>query len=72
MNHTIRHEDGGTVEVKGVTRTKAIKLMCTECMGWITTDVGKCTSTLCPLYPYRRPCMAAKGERIAKSGIGGA
>ena len=63
MNHTVRHEDGGTVEIKGMTRGKAIKLMCTECMGFNGEEVRQCNSRMCPLYPYKGASLAAKGQR---------
>ena len=51
VSHTIRTRDGGTKELK-YGRAKAIKLFCTECLGW--GDHPKdCTSPLCPLFPFR-------------------
>lgn len=52
MTHTIRHGDGGTIEIKNYTRTLAIKLMCSECMGF-ESDVKGCTDFKCPLFPFR-------------------
>lgn len=76
INHTIRHKDGGTVEVKNMTRNDAIKLMCTECMGWESLP-SDCTSRFCPLFPYRgrklTSVLAKKSELIlnGKSGLQG-
>lgn len=55
---TIRHRDGGTVTVKDVSPRKAIKLMCTECMGLgqdpgVHEAVQNCTAKLCPLHQFR-------------------
>lgn len=56
--HTIRTKDGGTKEVS-INRGKAIKLMCTECMGWGEADPKDCTAPLCPLYPFRGKILLA-------------
>lgn len=62
-SHTIRCADGTTKTIDNyVSRSKAIKLMCTECMGWAANPKG-CTDTKCPLYPFRGKCLAsAHGE----------
>lgn len=57
-NHTIRTADGGTVTVANYTRGKAIKLMCTECMGW-SANPRDCTDHKCPLYPFRGKSLAS-------------
>lgn len=59
--HTIRARDGGTVEVDGYTRGRAIKLFCTECLGWGEVHPKDCTDTLCPLFPYRGKTQTAYG-----------
>lgn len=55
--HTVRHKDGGTVSINHMTKNLAIKLMCTECMGWEggirRGKEGGCSSSMCPLFPYR-------------------
>lgn len=58
--HTIRTVDGGTVTVE-LNRSKAIKAMCSECMGW-EENPRDCTSTLCPLYPWRGKILLAWGK----------
>lgn len=50
--HTIRHADGGTITIENYSRTKAIRLMCSECMGF-ESDTKGCTDFKCPLFPYR-------------------
>ena len=55
--HKIRGNRGGVVDCE-LTRGKAIKAMCTECMGW-ETNPKDCMSILCPLYPYRGKIMLA-------------
>jgi hypothetical protein len=68
MEHTIRTKDGGTVKVKNYARTKAIKLMCTECLGFGEDHPENCTSPKCPLFPYRGLCLAgyhAEGQVAA-------
>lgn len=61
IRHTIRDNNGGTKEVKLTART-AILAFCYECMGWNYYEVEKCTSPLCPLYPFRNR-EATKGTR---------
>ena len=48
---TVRCADGNMRAVK-LTRGLAIKLHCTECMGFEENPTG-CTSKHCPLFPYR-------------------
>jgi len=55
--HTIRAVDGGTVTAK-LNRSKAIKAMCTECMGF-EGNPSECTSALCPLFPWRGKILLA-------------
>ncbi len=57
ITHTIRGKNGQRVELP-LTRAKAIKLFCTECLGY-ETHPKDCTHTLCPLYPYRGKSLAA-------------
>jgi len=54
QSHTtkIRGKDGGTVEVT-LTRTQAIKAMCTECCGFGEAHPRDCPDVLCPLYSFR-------------------
>lgn len=52
MKHTIRHKDGGEIDVD-IHRTAAIKLFCTECLGWGEIHPKDCVDRLCPLYPFR-------------------
>lgn len=56
--HTVRTRDGGTVTLT-VNRGAAIKLMCTECLGW-DTHPRDCTAKLCPLYPFRGLTTASR------------
>ena len=51
ITHTVRSADYGTKKVAGLTRGMAIKLMCTECMGF--DSPSDCTSPMCPLFPFR-------------------
>jgi hypothetical protein len=48
----IRGKNGGTVEVT-LSRSQAIKAMCTECCGFGECHPKDCTDVLCPLYPFR-------------------
>lgn len=60
----IKLKNGGT-KVLYMNRGKAIKVMCTECMGW-ETHPNDCTSLSCPLYPWRGKSLEAyhKGHQI--------
>lgn len=36
-----------------ITRGKAIKFFCYECMGFQKREVSRCTAPSCPLFPFR-------------------
>ena len=38
---------------KGNSRKAAIRARCLECFGYESAEVNRCTSTACPLFPYR-------------------
>jgi hypothetical protein len=63
MVHTIRCREGGTVEVDNYTIGKAVKLQCTECLGWGEEHPEKCGCPLCPLYPFRGICQAGYSNK---------
>ena len=52
VKHKIRTKAGKTKDVE-LTRGKAIKLFCQECVGWDLKEVKNCTDEKCPLYPFR-------------------
>jgi hypothetical protein len=52
VKHIIRTKNRTTKTVK-LTRGKAIKFFCQECMGWDAKEVDKCTDKKCALYPFR-------------------
>lgn len=64
VKHTIRDNKGGTREVS-LTSLSAIRTFCLECVGWGYYEVEKCTSPLCPLFPFRF------GKNPSRKGIGG-
>jgi hypothetical protein len=37
----------------GKSRKAAMRMFCLECMGYSERGVEECTTTVCPLYPYR-------------------
>ena len=39
--------------LQGKSMVSAIHSQCHECMAWVTSEVPRCTSLACPLYPYR-------------------
>jgi predicted RNA-binding Zn-ribbon protein involved in translation (DUF1610 family) len=51
--HTLRAPGNTTITVCEYTRTKALRYMCSECMGWDGSPRADCTASLCPLYPFR-------------------
>ncbi len=53
MKHTVHNNNDGTIEIDEYTRGKAIRIHCTECMGF-ETNPSECTSVNCALYPYRK------------------
>ena len=53
LSHAVRHAKGGTIVIEKYTRSKAIRVFCSECLGW-DEDPKKCTDPLCPLFPFRR------------------
>jgi hypothetical protein len=57
--HTVETEDGGTISLR-LTRGLAIRLFCTECLGWEGNPKSDCTSRRCPLYPFRGYTRAAQ------------
>jgi hypothetical protein len=58
MEHEIRTKSGSKVMIKNLTRSMAIKLQCTECLGFGEAHPKECTDKLCPLFPYRGKCQA--------------
>jgi len=49
--HKIRTKFGGIIEVRS-SCSEAIRLFCTECMGW-ESHPNECTAIYCPLYAFR-------------------
>jgi hypothetical protein len=39
--------------IAGKSRKAAIRAFCLQCTGWSAGEVQRCTSTSCPLFPYR-------------------
>ncbi len=64
--HTVRSKDGGTVTFKNYTKGNAIKIHCTECMGW-ETNPADCTSPMCPLFPFRKRTLATQHGNIVQN-----
>ena len=62
MEHQVKAKHGGLITVPGYGRAKAIKVFCSECVGWTGNPKKDCTSPTCPLYPYRGKSLAANGE----------
>lgn len=52
IKHNVLKRDG-TVEEMTITPRKAIRLKCLDCCCFQENEVRECSSTLCPLWPYR-------------------
>ncbi len=52
IKHVIRSKDGGDKNIS-ITPLKAIRYQCLECVCWSASEVKRCTSKICSLYPYR-------------------
>lgn len=62
-SHTVRCADGSTKTFPVYkSRTLAIKLMCTECLGW-SGNPKDCTDRKCPLFPFRGKTLAAYSSK---------
>lgn len=59
--HSVRSKRGGLIEIDGLTRSKAIKVFCSECFQWEGNPIAECTDNHCPLFPYRGRTQAAYG-----------
>ena len=57
VTNTVRTADG-KFKTLNYTRRQAIRLFCTECMGW-SDDPKTCTAPHCPLYPFRGKTIKA-------------
>ena len=51
--HIIVINDKGDRVTFNLTPLKAIRKFCRECMDFQIYEIEKCTSKMCPLYPYR-------------------
>ena len=50
--HRVRTKDRGFCTIHPYSARLAIKVMCTECLGF-ETHPSECTAITCPLFPYR-------------------
>jgi hypothetical protein len=55
-----------TVTISPYPRGLAIKMCCTECLGFEADPRSECTSPLCPLYPYRGKTLRAYAKKENK------
>jgi hypothetical protein len=53
IKHTFRKNGAGALTTASLTPIKAIRQQCLECVGWQVKEITDCTSTLCPLFPFR-------------------
>jgi len=60
-SHKIKDPDGNLVSVS-LTPARAIKSFCTECFGF-EGNPKECTSSSCPLFPFRGKSLAYGGPR---------
>jgi len=52
VKHIIRTKNGKMKKV-ALTRGKAIRLFCKECVSWDLKEVRRCEDEHCPLHPFR-------------------
>jgi len=64
IKHKIQTDGNGKIKEVFITPMKAIRHYCKECCGFNARAVKECTSTYCPLYPYRF------GKQPGRAGIG--
>ena len=65
-SHTVRAKDGGKITLR-YGRKLAIRLFCTECLGW-EDNPRDCTAPLCPLYPFRGSTLASLRAKNGRAG----
>lgn len=53
IKHRIKANGNDKTRIVKLTARKAIIEHCKECMGFNQSEVRKCTSLLCALYPFR-------------------
>ena len=53
IRHKIRKDGLGNTKIVKLTARRAIIENCKECMGFQIAEVRRCTSPLCPLFPFR-------------------
>jgi len=53
IKHRIRTDGKGKTKLVILTARSAIVEHCKECMGFMASDVRKCESELCALWPFR-------------------
>jgi hypothetical protein len=58
MKHRVHTKGGLLLEIDDYIRSKAIRLHCTECLGW-DVNPRDCVSVNCALYPFRGKSNAA-------------
>lgn len=64
ITHTVRTSDmDGTVTFNNYYRSFAVKVFCTECLGW-SSPPSECTSKLCPLFPFRGKTLKTRGKKM--------
>jgi hypothetical protein len=61
IEHTIHTREGGLKEVS-LYRATAIKVFCTECMGW-DSNPKECTAQNCALFPFRGKSQLAFSDK---------
>lgn len=64
--HEVKHADGGTVTVKNMTQSMAIKLFCEECCGFESNPM-ECLCVQCPLFPFRGRTLKNRSRHVFTS-----
>lgn len=71
VSHTVRSApircgEGYTrtiVTISPYSRALAIKVLCTECLGFEADPRTECTSILCPVFPFRGRTLRAYAKK---------
>lgn len=54
--------------MSGRSRKAAIRVHCLMCVGWVESEVVRCTADVCPLFPYRNSAAAGPNRELSQTG----
>lgn len=62
IKHSVRSNIGTFIDVD-INKGRAIKIMCTECMGY-KENPDECTDFHCPLFPFKKKTRIAFVRKV--------